>query len=293
MRLNRHTKAILFVILESAGFSLMSFFVKLAGDLPTMEKAFFRNVFAAAVSFILLMRTPEKLAIKKGSLPGLLLRASFGTIGIIANFWAIDHMNIADANILNKLSPFFAILMSIWLLHELPVKTDIFCVVLAFAGALFVVKPTAGVASLPALVGVAGGFTAGAAYTFVRRLRLHGERGPVIVFFFSVFSLFACLPGLLTGFSPISPKQFLFLVLAGLSATLGQLSVTKAYSLAPAKEISVFDYSQVIFAGIWGLMLGELPDHMSLIGYAVIISAAVIRWFAAREAAQCQLKHEN
>lgn len=283
MNLSRHTKAIIFVILEAIGFSLMSFFVKLSGDLPTMEKAFFRNVVAAVIALIILLRTPEKFRVKKGSLPELLLRASFGTAGLIANFWTIDHINIADANILNKLSPFFAILMSIWILRELPVKTDLICVAAAFAGALFVIKPTAGLASFPALVGLFGGFAAGTAYTFVRKLRLHGERGPMIVFFFSVFSLAACIPGMILQFRPMTARQFVLLLLAGCSACLGQLSVTKAYSLAPAKEISVFDYSQVIFAGIWGLFLGEIPDSLSLVGYAVIIGSAVLRWYLARD----------
>jgi len=279
--MSRHTKAIIFVLLESLGFSLMSFFVKLAGDLPTMEKAFFRNAVAAVVAFVILARSPERFAIKKGSRTGLLLRSAFGTAGLIANFWAIDHLHIADANILNKLSPFFAILMSIFILAELPKKLDILCVVIAFTGALFVVKPGSGLASYPALVGLFGGFAAGTAYTFVRKLRVSGERGPVIVFVFSVFSLLVCVPGMIASFTPMTLKQFLFLMLAGCSATLGQLSITKAYSLAPAKEISVFDYSQVIFAGLLGLaFLGEVPDRMSFIGYAVIIAAAVVRWYA-------------
>lgn len=279
--MSRHTKAIIFVLLESLGFSLMSFFVKMAGDLPTMEKAFFRNAVAAVVAFVILARSPERFAIKKGSRTGILLRSAFGTAGLIANFWAIDHLHIADANILNKLSPFFAILMSIFILAELPKKLDILCVVIAFTGALFVVKPGSGLASYPALVGLFGGFAAGTAYTFVRKLRVSGERGPVIVFVFSVFSLLVCVPGMVASFKPMTLKQFLFLMLAGCSATLGQLSITKAYSLAPAKEISVFDYSQVIFAGLLGLaFLGEVPDRMSFIGYAVIIAAAVVRWYA-------------
>ena len=174
--------------------------------------------------------------------------------------------------------------MSVVILHELPGRIDIVCVILAFTGALFVIRPTQGVASFPALIGAMGGFAAGTAYTILRKLRLRGERGPVIVFFFSVFSLLVCLPQMLLGFQPMSPLQFLCLLCAGCSAALGQLSITKAYSLAPAREISVFDYSQVIFAGIWGLaFLGEVPDRMSLIGYAVIIADAFLRWYAGKK----------
>ena len=73
--------------------------------------------------------------------------------------------------------------------------------------------------------------------------------------------------------------QLIFLLLAGISAAGGQFCITKAYTKAPAKEISVFDYTQVIFAALLGLVfLGQLPDILSIIGYAVIIGSAVFKW---------------
>ena len=275
----QYTLAILFVILDSVGFSLMNFFVKLSGDLPAMQKAFFRNAIALIVSIIVLAGTREKFRIKRESWPWLILRSVFGSLGIFCNFWALSRLTIADASILNKMSPFFAIIMSIFILHELPGVFEWFCVAAAFAGTLFVVKPTAGLASIPAVIGLAGGFFAGTAYTFVRFLGKKGERGPVIVMFFSAFSCLAFLPSLLFHYHPMTAAQVLSLLGAGISASLGQLCVTKAYSLAPAKEISVFDYSQVLFAAIWGfLFLGEIPDMFSRIGYVIIIGTALVKW---------------
>lgn len=275
----QYTLAILFVILDSVGFSLMNFFVKLSGDLPAMQKAFFRNAIALIVSVIVLAGTKEKFRIKRESWPWLILRSIFGSLGIFCNFWALSRLTIADASILNKMSPFFAIIMSIFILHELPGVFEWFCVAAAFAGTLFVVKPTAGLASIPAAIGLAGGFFAGTAYTFVRLLGRKGERGPVIVMFFSAFSCLAFLPSLLFHYHPMTAAQVLSLLGAGISASLGQLCVTKAYSLAPAKEISVFDYSQVLFAAIWGfLFLGEIPDMFSRIGYVIIIGTALVKW---------------
>ena len=275
----QYTLAILFVILDSVGFSLMNFFVKLSGDLPAMQKAFFRNAIALIVSIIVLAGTREKFRIKRESWPWLILRSVFGSLGIFCNFWALSRLTIADASILNKMSPFFAIIMSIFILHELPGVFEWFCVAAAFAGTLFVVKPTAGLASIPAAIGLAGGFFAGTAYTFVRFLGKKGERGPVIVMFFSAFSCLAFLPSLLFHYHPMTAAQVLSLLGAGISASLGQLCVTKAYSLAPAKEISVFDYSQVLFAAIWGfLFLGEIPDMFSRIGYVIIIGTALVKW---------------
>ena len=74
----------------------------------------------------------------------------------------------------------------------------------------------------------------------------------------------------------MSLNQCLFLLLAGISACIGQTGITKAYMYAPAKEISVYDYTQVFFAAILGFFIfDEIPDKFSFIGYFLIISAGV------------------
>ena len=260
-------------------FALMTFFVRMAGNLPTMQKAFFRNAVAAAAALFLLARSEEGFKIKKTSWRDLFLRSFFGTMGLICNFYAVDRLAIADANILNKLSPFFAIIMSYFILKEKANKTEWLCVVVAFIGALFVVKPSMDMQFVNAMIGMVGGFGAGVAYTFVRKLGKAGERGPVIVMCFSVFSCIVTAPFLIIGAKPMSLYQIVMLLLAGAAATGGQLSITKAYTKAPAKEISVFDYSQVVFAAALGLVfLGQIPDLMSIIGYVIIIGSAVFKW---------------
>ena len=274
------TKGILFILSAAFFFSLMTVFVRLSGDVPTMQKAFFRNIVAAFLAAFILMRSGEKFYIPRTSLLDMFLRCSIGTMGILCNFWAVDHMRIADANILNKLSPFFAILMSIFILKERPNRVEWLSVLLAFIGAAFVAKPGAGIASFPALVAILGGFTAGTAYTYVRKLGLSGMKGPVIVFSFSVFSTLILLPNILLNYHPMSVKQFVFLVLAGCSAAIAQLSVTAAYQNAPARDISVFDYSQVVYAAMFGFLLwGEIPDAWSFLGYAIIIGTAFGKWY--------------
>lgn len=287
-------QGILFIIGAGFCFALMTFFVRMAGDLPTIQKAFFRNVVAVFVAFVLLLRSKQGFRIQKGSIPGLLARSFFGTCGILCNFYAADHLHIADASMLNKLSPFFAIAVSYIILKEKANAVEWISVVLALIGAAFVVKPTSGVTSLYGLVGVAGGLAAGLGYTFIRYLGKRGERGPVIVLWFSLFSCLATAPVLLFDYHPMSGEQLLYLLLTGLSATGGQLCITKAYTKAAAKEISVFDYSQVIFAAILGwIFLAQLPDVYSWIGYVIIIGTAVAKWRymmhrdrAAKEAGQ-------
>ncbi len=277
--MSNRTKGIICILFAALGFSLMTFFVRISGDLPTMEKAFFRNAVAVVVSTILLIRSGEGFKIHEGCGRDIFFRCLFGTSGLIANFYAIDRLNIADANMLNKLSPFFAILISIPILQEKPKFRDILAVAAAFSGAMLIVRPSgSNVQLMPALIGLYGGFGAGTAYVFVRRLGKKGERTPVIVLCFSVFSCLVTIPFIIKDYVPMKPWQLLCLLMAGLSATLGQFGITNAYKFAPAKEISVFDYTQVIFAAILGILfLGEVPTVMSVVGYLIIIGVAAIR----------------
>ena len=129
---------------------------------------------------------------------------------------------------------------------------------------------------VPALIGALGGLGAGAAYTFVRKMGLQGEEGARIVFYFSLFSCVVTLPMFLLGGAAMAPWKFFCLLAAGLCGAGGQFSITKAYCYAPAREISVYDYTQVLFAAVWGFVLfGQRPDALSVAGYAVIIGAAV------------------
>ncbi len=245
-----------------------------------MQKAFFRNAVAAVVASIILARSEGGFTVQKTSWPSLFMRASCGCIGIFCNFYAIDKINIADANMLNKLSPFFAIIFSVFLLKEKANKVEWTAVVIAFMGALLIVKPSFQIRFVYGLIGALGGLGAGVAYTFVRKLGKQGERGPVIVMFFSTFSTLVFLPYMIFFYHPMTVWQTVCLLLTGVCATGGQLCITKAYTKAPAKEISVFDYSQILFAAVLGILfLHEVPDLYSVLGYIVIIGVAVWKWW--------------
>ena len=204
-------------------------------------------------------------------------------MGIFCNFYAIDHLVLADANILNKMSPFFAILFSLVLLKERANVLQYLAVLAAFGGSMLIVKPGFSSEAFPALIGLLGGMGAGAAYTAVRALSKNGEKSARIVFFFSAFSTIVCLPYLLLDYHPMTWGQLACLLAAGASAALGQFGVTLAYAHAPAKEISVFDYTQVLFSAILGFFLfGQVPDGLSFVGYFVICGVSVLMFFYNR-----------
>lgn len=272
MESKKRYKGIICIIMSAFCFALMSFFVRMAGDLPSIQKSFFRNFVAAIFASVILMKNGVPFRCKKENLGYMLGRSICGTIGILCNFYAVDHLVLADASMLNKMSPFFAVIFSYFLLREkITVPQGLF-VIGAFVGSLFVIKPTfSNMDLIPSLIGLCGGIGAGAAYTMVRKLGERGEKGPFIVFFFSTFSCVVTLPWLLFDYHPMSLAQIGILLFAGLSAAGGQFSITAAYCYAPAREISVYDYSQIIFsAGLGFFFFDQIPDLLSWIGYAVI-----------------------
>lgn len=291
MKVNSKHRGILYIVLSAFFFSCMNVCVRLAGDVPTIQKSFFRNIVAFVIAAFLLLR--EKQGFRPSdpkNWPVLLGRSIFGTIGLLANFYAVDHLMLSDASMLNKMAPFFAVIASYLILREKISPVQGLTLLGAFAGALFIIRPTLSNMDLgPSLIGLLGGLCAGTAYTLVRLLGQRGERSSIIVFLFSGFSCLVALPFLILDFHPMTMAQTTALLGAGLAAAGGQFSITAAYTNAPAREISVYDYSQVIFSAILGFVIfQDIPDLFSFIGYALIIGMALLNFYAnnlARKAA--------
>lgn len=275
MEKNRY-KGIVCIVCSAFCFALMNVFVRAAGDLPSMQKSFFRNVVALAFAIIIMKKNSIPFRCRRKNLRYLLIRSVCGTLGILCNYYAIDHLVLSDASMLNKMSPFFAVIFGFLVLGERVDIPQALCVAGAFLGSLLVIKPTfANMALVPSFIGLLGGLGAGIAYTYVRKATLNGEKGPLVVCFFSAFSCLATLPFLLFDYHPMTVLQLLSLLGAGASAAGGQFAITAAYSYAPAREISVYDYSQVIFAaGLGFVIFGQMPDGLSWLGYAVICTMA-------------------
>ncbi|WP_284693973.1 DMT family transporter [Paraclostridium ghonii] len=272
--LSDRNKGIIFIILSAFGFAMMSAFVKLSGDLPSVQKTFFRNLISCIISFALILKYKESPFGSKDNRKVLILRSIFGTLGIILNFYAIDKLVLSDANMLNKLSPFFVIIFSAIFLKEKIKSNQSIAVLIAFIGALFIIKPTIDFEIIPYMAGILGAVFAAAAYTCLRVLG-GKEKFYTVVFFFSLFSTVSILPFAVMVYKPMNIIQFGYLILGGIFASIGQFGVTLAYKYAPAKEISIFDYSNIIFSAIISIVIfNTIPDKYSFIGYIIIFSAS-------------------
>lgn len=273
--LSNRTKGVLFIIMSAFGFAMMSAFVKLSGDLPSFQKTFFRNITSCIIAFILIIVNKESFFGKLENQKTLILRSLFGTLGIVFNFYSIDKLVLSDANMLNKLSPFFVIIFSaLFLKEKINIKQGL-AIIVAFIGALFIIKPQFNFDIIPSLIGVLGAICAAAAYTCLRALG-GKEKYYTIVFYFSFFSTITILPFMLIVYKEMSMLQFVCLILAGIFASIGQFGITIAYKYAKAKEISIFDYSNILFSAIISIVLfNVIPDYLSVIGYIIIFAVSL------------------
>ncbi len=273
--MSNRNKGIILLLLSAFGFSMMGAFIKLSGDVPTVQKTLFRNAISMVIAFGFVKYYGASLFGKKDSQKFLLLRSSLGAVGILLNFYAIDHLVLSDADMLNKMSPFLTIIFAALFLKEKTRLFQVISIIIAFAGTLFIIKPTFSSEIIPYIAGFLSAVFAAGAYTVLRVLG-RKEQFYTVVFYFSFFTTVILLPFVIAFYEPMSWQQWVYLLLAGIFATVGQFGITIAYKYAPAKEISIFFYSTVVYSALISIALfGQIPDVLSIIGYLTIFSASL------------------
>lgn len=280
--LNPKVKGIIAILISAIGFSFMSVFFRLAGDLPVFQKSLARNLVAMFIPLFFIIKYRQPIFGKMSSQPLLITRSTLGLIGVLLNIYAIDHMVLSDADTLMKLNPFWTILLSLIFLKENIKRYQIIAMLIAIFGMLFIVKPEFSSTMFSSLAGLFSGIFAASAYTCVRALSKR-EAPYTIVFYFSLFSVIVLIPFSIATYEPMTKLQIIYLLGAGLSAAVGQIGITLAYSFAPAKDISIFTYASILFTALFGFILfGETPDFYAFIGYIIIIGASYFMFEKAR-----------
>ncbi|MGR9050972.1 DMT family transporter [Halobacillus faecis] len=273
--MSNRNKGIILLLISAFGFSMMAALVKLSGDVPTVQKTLFRNLVSAIIAFCFVLYNKERLFGKKENQKLLLSRSALGTIGMVLFFYAIDNLVLSDADMLNKLSPFLLIIFSAIFLKEKARLYQIIAIIIAFIGTLFIIKPAFSVEFIPYLAGIFSAVFAAGAYTLLRVLG-DKEKFYTIVFYFSFFTTVTLLPFTIAFYEPMSMKQWVYLLSAGGFATLGQFGLTIAYKFAPAREISIFFYSTVVYSALISIILfDQVPDIFSILGYFTIFGASL------------------
>ncbi|WP_274380449.1 DMT family transporter [Clostridium chrysemydis] len=271
---NNKRKAILFMITASFFFTTMNLFGKLASGVTPYQKTFITNVVATLIVSIIILKRKASFFGQKKNRKYLLIRGIMGTVSICAFYFSLDYLLLSDATMLNKLSPFFAIIFSFLYLKEKITGRQLIFLLLAFFGSIFVIKPHFDSSIIPSLMGVFAALAAGLAYTMIRVIGTSEDFFTVILSFTGIATI-VCLPFMFFNTEGLTLRNVIYMILAGICFMLGQVFLTLAYRNAPASEISMFDYIGLIIAAIYGFALfSEIPDYLSIIGYIIIIFAS-------------------
>jgi len=261
----------------------------LGDDMSALEIVFFRNIFGVFFILVTLYHTRPTLA--GGNIKLLIWRGLFGFSAMLFFFYTITKIPLGEAITLNKTSPLFVSILAFFLLHEKLSPLGIFSLLIGFLGVVLITKPFGVDVGLPHLLGLLGGLLAAAAYTTIRKIKhIYDSRvivlsfmgtGVLIPFFLFIISEYYApkhLDFMLSKFIlPTNPKIWLLLFFMGITATLSQWLLTKAYSATAAGIIGIVSYIIIPFSILFGTLLGDaLPDIYTIIGIGLIVLAGLL-----------------
>ena len=278
--LNDRQKGAILMCASAFLFSAMQIAINMSGStIPIMEQVFFRNIISLAISFILIKRSGGLYFGRKEHQPLLFVRSTFGFLGLVVMFYASAHAHQGDVTTLFKLSPFMITLWAALFLKEKIQKVQIPALLIAFAGAALVANPAFNSNLFPLFMAFLCAFFSSVSYTLLAYFKNKVD-GMTIIMHFSTFCVFACIPFMIYDFAVPTFKELCLLILIGIFGGLGQIALTYSYRMAAAAEISIYNYSGIIFSIILGyIFLGEVLDLSSFIGCTLVIVAAAITYF--------------
>ncbi len=278
---------LLFILISTFFFTLVGIFVKLASiEIPTLTIVFWRSLIGVLI-VCSLVRFNMGLLLGCGDTWWILLaRGILGTFAIVTSFYSIKLTLISNAVALFYTYPVFAAILSkIFLKEKLP-RFMVPIIIGSFIGMILITKPHLGTVRFGEVCGLLSGMFAGAAVTTIRYLRERENTYTIVFYFLAVTAVVTIIKH---GSSQIlhSPQGFLWLALIGVSATLGQFSMTYAYRFCRASEGSTLSLSSILLIMMAGyVFFGEMPDTLSILGTLLILIAGFAIFYEAKYSGQ-------
>jgi len=283
-------RGILFMLLASLSFAVMGGFAKVVSQiLPPVEVTFFRNVFGVLLVGLSIYSSPLK---QIGGKPLLLLfRGTMGFTALLAYFYIIAHIPLGEAVTYNKTSPIFVAIFAYIFLKEKLSPWAILAIIIGFVGIILIAQPEGGTFDKYDMLGIFSGIGAALAYTSIRELREYYDTRAIVMSFMGVGTVAPILLMLVAPYVD-APKSldfmfaefvmpegiiWFYLLIMGLSATASQILMTKAYELTKAGIVGTISYSNIVFALIIGISLGDpIPNAWTFLGILLVISSGLL-----------------
>jgi len=267
-------KAYIYALTALVFFSLMSALVKyVQGYVSTFTIIFIRSALSMIILLPFVLKSSPLFGTNKKL---LLLRGFLGFCGLSGSFYAMGKLPLIEASLLFQAAPLFVLPFSAIFLKEHASWFEVACIFLGFIGIGFVLKPLdATIIPIAAMAGLFGAVAAGGAYTTVRALG-KTEKPTTIVFYYAIISLIGSLPLSFSSGQIFNLNVILILLVIGISATIAQISMTRAYRLQEAKKVAIINYLGVpVAAWVGFLFWSEVPDVYTVIGTFMVVFAMV------------------
>ncbi len=256
----------------------LSALVKWTGErgIPVFEIILFRNLFAFVPLGVYIWRTTGFGVLRTQRPLGHLLRSAVGLTGMFCGFSAVQHLPLTEATALQFTSPLFMTALSALLLSEKVGRHRWAAVLVGFIGVLIMARPLPGhFNALGVTLGMLSALGAAGAMVAIRQIS-DTERGATIVFYFTLGGVALGAVGSLFQWVTPDPLTLAMLILAGIVGGIGQLLLTEALQNAPIGVVAPFDYTQLVWAALLGLVVwGELPHPLTLVGAVVVAASGV------------------
>ena len=276
------TRGMWYMVAGGFFFSVMTLWVKLAGErLPNQEIVLVRGLLTLAFTWVMVRRAGVS---RRGSRPlALMLRGLFGYASLSCLYYSVVHLPLADATVLQYTNPVWTALLAVWVLEERMRPAEVLLVLCSLLGVVVIARPSflfgAGAARLDLFavgIALAGATLSAAAYVMVRKLS-RTEHPLTIIFWFTLVTVPAAIPGTIAVAVWPTPLEWLFLLGVGASAQAGQVYLTRGLQLVPAGRAAGAAYMQVVFAALWGaLFFGDLPDSWVVAGAMIILGSTLL-----------------
>ncbi|MGI9419494.1 MAG: DMT family transporter [Geminicoccaceae bacterium] len=263
--------AALWVVMSCLCIATMASIAKGLGEhLSSFQVAFFRAAFGLALVLPLVL--PLGMKAFRTRRPALLAgRGIAGAVGMMAGFYAVVHMPLAEATAITFTAPLFVVLLAGVFLGETVDRNRWLATIVGFLGVIFLIQPDTGAIETAAIVALIGAMAIAAVKLMLRSLAKQEQALTILLYTSVIMTLVTAAPAWMTWKTPTSAELGLLLVI-GILANLGQYCMIRGYKLHEASKLAPLEYSRLIFAILLGAyVFAETPTGTMLTGAALIV----------------------
>lgn len=270
-------RSILYIVISTACFAVVNFLVKFLDTIPTSEIVFFRSVITLVITFSMVLKLG--LPVFGNNHKWLLVRGIAGATSLTIFFYTLKEIPMATATTIQYLSPFFTVVIAIYLLNEKVRKIQWFWFAVAFAGIVMIKGFDERVSWSWLGLGILSAFLSAVAYNAIMKCR-DTDHPYTIVMAFPLVA--APVTGIWASTEWVNPvgQEWVIILIIGLFTQVAQVFMTMALNTGKAVVVTPFKYLGVVYALFLGyFFFDETFTLLSLLGMVLVLIGVLLNSF--------------